>query len=291
MSQANSVKIIRKISEAKRELGSRNIQGCLLQFKAALEIAVSETVLPADKKSIEDEIEKLQGEIQNNRAFKNIYGPVTFERSEFDVTLSFLKQLIQASAEELFESTDLARPAGPQSAAGDSDPKRDSPSPESDLRLEEIMKIIDEGNLGGAKEAIGGDDALMDRVIEVLNERGISFRSAGNYEDAVSCYNKGLEISPMEEGLHYNLARAGFEKGDLKTAIDHLEKALEIDAAFAPGRELYDFIKSKQNNRDNMGAGEKDGVKKDPGVDEKKGIFSTLGVTFRRILVRKPRSA
>ncbi len=244
MTQEASVKILRKLNEAKRELHGKNVQGCLLQFKTALDIAVTETILPADKKAVQEEIEQLQGEIQKSAAFTQIYGPVTFKGSEFDVTLSFVKELIQASAEELFESTELSS----QEIKEKPSPKvQDAPASDKDALFKAAMEKINSDDLVKAREIIGGDEEVLDRVIDALNNNGISLRSSGNYEGALSCYNKGIELRPNEEGLHYNMARACFEKGDAAGALTCLESALSINPDFAPGKDLRDFIKGKMH--------------------------------------------
>jgi len=246
MAQDASVKIIRKINEAKKYLSGKNIQGCLSQFKTALEIATKENILPADKKAVQEAIEQLQGEIQSNHAFKDIYGPVTFSGSEFDVALAFVKQLIQASAEELFESTELSAPEEPEKSG-----PTDSINPEADkdALFLAAMEKINADDFAAAREIAGGDEDVMDRIINTLNEQGIGYRNSGNYESALSCYRKGIELCPEEEGLHYNVARACYEKGDSDTALKYLESALLINPEFTAGKELQNFIRVKKPNQ------------------------------------------
>ena len=252
MAQSASVKIIRKINEAKKYLIGKNVPGCLLQFKTALEIATSENILAADKKAVQEAIEKLQGEIQGNPSFKEIFGPVTFSGSEFDVALAFVKQLIQASSEELFESTTLYSEKNPEGEedqddqsvdeAGDS--AIDNASDESAL-FRAAMEQAEAGNLATVKDMIGQDEDLLDRVIDKLNEQGIAHRSSGDYENAILCYSRGLQLRPDDEGLYYNMARACYERGDATDALNYLEEALMINPEFSTGKNLQNFIRSK----------------------------------------------
>ena len=284
MAQEASVKIIRKLNEAKRELHGKNVQGCLLQFKSALEIAIADSILPADKKAVQDEVEKLQTEIQNSSAFKEVYGPVTFKGSEFDVTLAFVKELVQASAEELFESTALG--------ATDAQEDKKSPPEDSDNSKEEnrgrfqaAMEKIDSNQIAEARGIIAGDEGILDQVIDALNDKGISFRNSGNYDGALSCYNAGIELRPNEEGLYYNMARACFEKGDAAAALRSLEAALKINPDFAAGKDLQNFIIGKAQPAPSKAAeaDESSPVAEDSNGNKKKG----MRISFKNLFGKK----
>jgi tetratricopeptide (TPR) repeat protein len=242
MSQDTSVKILRKINEAKKELKRKNIQGCLLQFRTALEIAIAEKVMPSDKKTVQAEIEGLLTDIQNNPQFKQIFGPVTFSGSEFDVALAFVKELIQASAEELFESTDLSK-----SLKSDHGEKQIGTVHDKEVIFSEAMTEINNDRIAEAKALIAEDEEILDRVIDALNDSGISARRSGKYNDALLAYSRGIELRPNEEGLHYNMARAYFEKGDLPSAFVCLHGALKINPDFVSAREFLDYLKSKRD--------------------------------------------
>jgi tetratricopeptide (TPR) repeat protein len=292
MAQEASVKIIRKLNEAKRELHGKNVQGCLLQFRSALEIAIAESVLPADKQAVQEEVEKLQAEIQSSSAFKQVYGPVTFAGSEFDVTLAFVRELVQASAEELFESTALAsaevRKDQEEEKKSLPEASEDS-SAENSARFQAAMEKINAGQVAEAREIIAGDEGILDRVIDALNDNGISFRSSGNYDGALSCYNAGIELCPKEEGLHYNMARACFEKGDATGALRCLEAALKINPDFAPGKDLQNFIKNKAQSvpSKTVGDSESSSIVEDSNGNWKKGIM----VSFKNLFGRKNKNS
>ncbi len=245
MAQDASVKIIRKINEAKKELSGKNVPGCLLHFRTALEIATQDNILPSDKKAVTEAIEKLQSDIQGSQTFKDIYGPVTFSGSEFDVALEFVKQLIQASSEELFESTTLAEDIKAAEEAKGANNEVPMTEAESADPFAVAMACLASGDVEGARQVIGQDEEILDNVVEALNEKGIGERSTGNYDAAIAYYSTGLELCPDEEGLRYNLARAYFEKGDTDRALAYLDEALQLNPEFLPGKELQDFIKRR----------------------------------------------
>lgn len=274
MAQETSVKILRKINEAKRELRGKNIQGCLLQFKAALEIATTERVLASDRRTVQEEIEELQSAIQNDPHFKRIFGPVTFSGSEFDVALSFVKQLIQASAEELFESTGLSK----------SDHRNQTDTVhDKEALFSEVMARINNGRSAEAGDLIAEDEEILDRVIEALNDSGISARRSGKFDEALLSYSRALELRPDDEGLHYNMARACFEKGDMAGAFACLDAALKINPDFALAQELRDYLKSKEkfSFRSDQEFDETS-AQAFSGQDKKNGSRSVLGFFSRR---------
>jgi len=79
----------------------------------------------------------------------------------------------------------------------------------------------------------------------LFNEFGINLRKSGMHEQALEYYQKGLNISPNDEHLRYNAARAAFEKGDHEAAAVHLGKALEINPGFDEARTFLEHLKKK----------------------------------------------
>lgn len=65
----------------------------------------------------------------------------------------------------------------------------------------------------------------------LFNEFGINLRKSGMLSQAVEYYQRALELSPNDENLHTNLARALLETKDIDGCLEHLFKALEL----APG--------------------------------------------------------
>jgi tetratricopeptide (TPR) repeat protein len=67
----------------------------------------------------------------------------------------------------------------------------------------------------------------------LFNEFGIKLRKNGMLPQALGHYAKALRISPDDDHLLYNLARALYEKGRLRAARRFLDKALAIRPDFA----------------------------------------------------------
>lgn len=68
----------------------------------------------------------------------------------------------------------------------------------------------------------------------LFNEFGINLRKSKMLPQAVEYYQRALQLSPNDENLHTNLARALLETKDMDGCLEHLFKALDL----APGHEI-----------------------------------------------------
>ena len=59
------------------------------------------------------------------------------------------------------------------------------------------------------------------------------FREKGQLDDAMSCYQKALELNPYHASSHYNLGNILQEKGQLDDAISCYQKTLQLKPDFA----------------------------------------------------------
>ncbi len=75
-----------------------------------------------------------------------------------------------------------------------------------------------------------------------FNTLGVKLRRQGDCQGAISAYTQALELSPDNERIFYNLARAHASNFDLQAAMDCTGKALELDPGFCQAAKLYRFI-------------------------------------------------
>ena len=68
----------------------------------------------------------------------------------------------------------------------------------------------------------------------LFNEFGIKLRKNGMIDQAVTYYERAMELAVQDENLLYNLARAYLEKKDIEHCLDYLIKSLELN----PGLEV-----------------------------------------------------
>ncbi len=87
--------------------------------------------------------------------------------------------------------------------------------------------------------------ALRDKPndLRVLQNMAIAYSRTGRLEEAVRSYRKALEIDPKLSGAHYGLGFLQLKRGDLDSAVTHLEAFL----ANAPaGEEAERWVRHAQ---------------------------------------------
>jgi tetratricopeptide (TPR) repeat protein len=80
----------------------------------------------------------------------------------------------------------------------------------------------------------------------LFNDFGISLRKNEMYEQATEYYAKALELSPADENLHYNMARACFAKADIEKTFEHLREALQLNKDLEIAQKFLAYL--KKNN-------------------------------------------
>ncbi|MCB2185826.1 MAG: tetratricopeptide repeat protein [Deltaproteobacteria bacterium] len=100
------------------------------------------------------------------------------------------------------------------------------------------LEAYDEAEKAYQKALDSNPDSL-----HTYNQLGIAFRKQGKTEEAIANYLRALAISPQDENLHYNLARAYSEGKHLDQARNTLEKALKINPHFREAKELLQAIR------------------------------------------------
>ena len=71
------------------------------------------------------------------------------------------------------------------------------------------------------------------RDAEFYNNRGMAYRDKGQYDQAISDYNKALGINPRYAYAYNNRGIAYGDKGQYDQAISDFNKALEVNPRYA----------------------------------------------------------
>jgi len=87
------------------------------------------------------------------------------------------------------------------------------------------------------------DAAFQTEHKHLFNEFGINLRKTGMQDQAIDYYERALEMTSNDENLHYNIARAYFEKGVLDKCSSHLQKALDLNKDHAEAAKFLEFLK------------------------------------------------
>ncbi|MCJ7542625.1 MAG: tetratricopeptide repeat protein, partial [Desulfobacterales bacterium] len=69
--------------------------------------------------------------------------------------------------------------------------------------------------------------------VKNYNKQGISYGKKGQYDQAISNFNKALEINPKLAVVYYNRGLAFDNKGQYDQAISDYTKAIELNQRYA----------------------------------------------------------
>jgi Flp pilus assembly protein TadD len=95
------------------------------------------------------------------------------------------------------------------------------------------------------EKLVGMDAAFTAEHKHMFNEFGISLRKSGLLDQARDYYARALELSPLDENLHYNMARTLFLLGDRAGTKTHLARALELNPDFKEARQFLAGLERK----------------------------------------------
>jgi tetratricopeptide (TPR) repeat protein len=225
-------RITGKLHECRVHLQKDNIYSCLIGFRDVLEKMHNTRMLPGDEKKLYQDINEFQTELAASRAFRHLYGPVTFKDDDIDTALDFMKQLIQIKEEEIAAAMESQR-NGNLSSEKPADLQR---------RVQEIMLHVEKGDFDTARNLAEKDEEAADALIDIYNTSGIQFRVDGDFDQAVATFKKALFVCPADEGLYYNMARSYIAAGDWKSANSTMEEGLKRSPDFQEGLRLQAFI-------------------------------------------------
>lgn len=79
-------------------------------------------------------------------------------------------------------------------------------------------------------------------AVNPYNTLGVRLRRSGDLSGALHAYNRALALTPSDENLHYNIAKAYMHAAKPDKAREHLAEALKIKPGFAEASEMLDGI-------------------------------------------------
>lgn len=233
------------------------IAACLISFKEIAERMPSIPMTEKEKQELYEGIDVFLKNLAGHKKFKEIFGEFTFGDTDLATNLEFIKSMIAAQEEEItqkIEKDEEAAEAQRVQIAQSEELKKE----EIRQKIKEAVKFIDEGNLPQAKEIIQDSEEIKDGIVLHYNARGMESRAIKNFDDAIGNYSKAIIVSPQDENLHYNAARACFEAGKREKAEEYLDKALKLNPEFQEGKIFYEYL-LKLNQSANAGGSEKSG--------------------------------
>jgi len=233
--------ISKKLEEGKRHLKRQNVYSCLICFKEVLEKFLHTRMLPADQKQLNDDINIFQQEMAAAKAFKEMYGPVTFRDNDVKTALDFLKQILHVEEEEIaFQLEESKRHDLDDVASND-----DVGGSDDERLVQKAKEYIDIGAFAKAKSILGDNPEMNYLILQLCNTKGIEYRKAGNIDGAIAEFRKALVFHPEDEGLYYNIARAYLERKEWQDAEEAILHGLDINPGFAEGKALLSFVRKQ----------------------------------------------
>lgn len=89
------------------------------------------------------------------------------------------------------------------------------------------------------------DESFEEAHKHLFNEFGIALRKKKLFDEAMRYYGRAAELSPGDENIYLNMARAMFEKGDVEAAFAHLKKTFEINRTVGEAKAFLGFLRKK----------------------------------------------
>ncbi len=236
----SAAEIIRKIEECKRHLQKGNLFSSIVQFRDVLDVYISESNFQAtDKSRLTAAINNFQRQLVISQFFNDIYGKVYFRDNDFSTSYDFLCQLIKIKEDEVADvlvSEEVSQKLN-----------LDELNKDDQKTVKLMISLVERGESSALHEMVGGHDNLGSLILSYYNESGIDSRKSGNIEKAIIDYKKAITVSPNDENLYYNLARAYIDTGQKKNAEASITQALQINPDFKEGMKLFKHIKNHEN--------------------------------------------
>lgn len=235
----SAAEIIRKLEECKRHLQKGNLFSSIVQFRDVLDVYIRGSHFQAtDKSRLTAAINNFQRQLVISQFFNDIYGKVYFRDNDFSTSYDFLCQLIKIKEDEVADvlvSEEVAQKLN-----------LDELNKDDQKTVKLMISLVERGESSALHEMVGGHDNLGSLILSYYNESGIDSRKSGNIEKAIIDYKKAITVSPNDENLYYNLARAYIDSGQKKNAEASITQALQINPDFKEGMKLFKHIKNHE---------------------------------------------
>ncbi len=232
----SATEIMRKLDQCRKHLISGNLFSCISTFNDALQAYINiRGIIEADRMKVAGALNDFQQQISTSRQFKELYGTFSFRFNDFKTSSEFISQLIKIKEDDIADVLVNKEVKLILSQA--------NLNKEDQETTKMIVSLVERGEQLALKEIVTGNDNLASLVLAYYNDTGINYRASGDIDKAIAEYRKAISISPDDENLHYNLARACIEKGKKEDAEEYINLAVKINPKFREGLKLQQYIK------------------------------------------------
>ncbi len=91
------------------------------------------------------------------------------------------------------------------------------------------------------------DAAFVPEHKHMFNDFGVSLRKQSLFDMALKHYLRALELAGEDDHLLHNIARAYFEKKDIKNCVRYLEKSLEVNPGLTVSQQFLRYLERQEN--------------------------------------------
>lgn len=217
------------------------IAACLMTFKDVIERMPAIAMTGKEKKELNEDIASFLDNLAAHKKFKEIFGEFTFGDTDLGTNLEFIKSMIIAQEQEIVQKVEKDEEAA-EAQRLEMVQAEEKKKEEIKSKIQQAIALIDEADMSQAQEIIQNDEEIKNGIVHYYNMLGIRNREAKNYEEAIKNYSKALLVSPEDENLYYNTARAYFEQGKLNKAEAFLENAMKLNSEFKEAQELFEYL-------------------------------------------------
>lgn len=92
---------------------------------------------------------------------------------------------------------------------------------------------------------VGLEAAFAPEHKHLFNEFGISLRKSRMVDQSIDYYTRALALTATDENLHYNAARAYYDKGDMEKCREHLTEAQRLNPDHEEVKKFLEFLNKK----------------------------------------------
>ena len=232
----SATEIMRKLDQSRKHLKSGNLFSCISTFHDALQAYINiRSIIEADRIKVIAALNDFQQLLAASRQFQDLYGIFSFRYNDFPTSLDFITQLIKIKEDEIAdvlvnkEVIQMLRQA--------------NLSKEEQDITKMMVSLVERGEQLALREIVAENETLASLVLTYYNDTGISCRISGDADKAINEYRKAITISPDDEHLYYNIARAYLEKGKKEDAEEYIGTAIKINPKFREGLKLQQYIR------------------------------------------------
>ncbi|HQK99386.1 MAG TPA: tetratricopeptide repeat protein [Smithellaceae bacterium] len=232
---ATPVDALKSLDTARKHLRVGNLFSAIVSFKETLDGFLHlKELAAADRTRLSNALNDFQQKLSASPEFHRLYGRVPFRDDDFSTSVDFLGQLLSAKEDEISNMIEKGQSIGMMGL--------DNLNEEDQQKAVAMVAYVEQGELAALRKLVEENDQLAALVMDFYNDGGIELRKSGDIDQAVHEYKKALSISPDDEHLYYNLARAYIEDGQRKNARKAIEEALKLNPDFSEGAALAQYI-------------------------------------------------